>query len=159
MPPPADPARAGQTVPASAPASASKKMVALDRRGGRRIELFIPFEYEGKMVEAVEIGAPQFDHVIRWQGGEYKNALALLSAMSGMTQVCLRKLRYPDAERVFAAFMDMLPDAIRADVHAGIAPRAVEAPEEPGISLAQREAIERATPRDDDDGGGFDLGD
>jgi hypothetical protein len=157
MMPSGDPARAGQAAPASASASASKKMVALDKSGGRRIELFIPFEYEGSLVEGVEIGAPQFDHVIRWQEGEYKSALALLSAMSGMTQVCLRKLRYPDAERVFAAFMDMLPDAIRADVQAGIAPRAVEAEQEPGISPAQREAIERATPRDDDDGG-FDLG-
>jgi hypothetical protein len=154
MAPPADPAR-----PAAAPASASKKMVALDKSGGRRIELFIPFDYEGKMVEAVEIGAPQFDHVIRWQGGEYKNALALLSAMSGMTQVCLRKLRYPDAERVFAAFMDMLPDVIRADVQAGVAPRGAEPAEEPNVWPAQREAIERATPREDDDGGGFDLGD
>jgi hypothetical protein len=159
MPPPADPARAGQTVPASAPASASKKMVALDKSGGRRIELFIPFEYEGKVVEAVEIDAPQFDHVIRWQEGEYKNALALLSAMSGMTQLCLRKLRYPDAERVFSAFMDMLPEVIRGDVQTGVAPRSVEAREELRISPAQREAIERVTPRDDDDGGGFDLGD
>jgi hypothetical protein len=155
MAPPADPARAGQ----AACAPASKKMVALDKSGGRQIELFIPFEYEGKMVEAVEIGAPQFDHVIRWQAGEYKSALALLSAMSGMTQLCLRKLRYPDAERVFAAFMDMLPDAIGADVQAGISPRAAEPLGEPGISPAQREAIERATPRKDDDGGGFDLGD
>jgi hypothetical protein len=134
-------------------------MVALDKSGGRRIELFIPFDYEGKMVEAVEIGAPQFDHVIRWQQGEYKNAVALLSAMSGMTQVCLRKLRYPDAERVFAAFMDMLPDVIRADVQAGVAPRGAEPAEEPNVWPAQREAIERATPREDDDGGGFDLGD
>jgi hypothetical protein len=78
--------------------------------------------------------------------------------MSGMTQVCLRKLRYPDAERVFVAFMDMLPDVIRADVQAGIAPRAVEPAEEWGDSPAQREAIERATPHEDD-GGGFDLGD
>jgi hypothetical protein len=155
MAPPGDPARVGQAAPAP---SASKKVVTLDKSGGRRIELFIPFEYEGKMVEAVVIGAPQFDHVIRWQEGEYKNALALLSAMSGMTQLCLRKLRYPDAERVFAAFMDMLPDVIRADVQAGIAPRVIEIPEEPGISPAQREAIERSTPRDDDDGG-FDLGD
>jgi len=158
MTPPADPARAGQAATASVPASASKKMIALDKSGGRRIELFIPFEYEGMMVEVIEIGAPQFDHVIRWQEGEYKNALALLSAMSGMTQLCLRKLRYPDAERVFAAFMDTLPDVIRADVQGGVAPRAVEAGEEPSISPAQREAIERATPREDDDGGGFDLG-
>jgi hypothetical protein len=134
-------------------------MVALDKSGGRRIELFIPFDYEGKMVEAVEICAPQFDHVIRWQEGEYKSALALLSAMSGITQVCLRKLRYPDAERVFAAFMDMLPDVIRADVQAGLAPRGAEPAEEPNVWPAQREAIERATPREDDDGGGFDLGD
>jgi hypothetical protein len=151
---PSDPAR-----PAVAPGSASKKIVTLDKSGGRRIELFVPFEYEGKMVEAVEIGAPQFDHVIRWQEGEYKNALALLSAMSGMTQVSLRKLRYPDAERVFVAFMDMLPDVIRADVQAGIAPRGGEPPEEFDLSPAQRDAVERATPREDDNGGGFDLGD
>jgi hypothetical protein len=94
-----------------------------DRKGGRSVELLIPFEHLGKTVDAIHLKPILFDHTLRWQQGEFPSSLALLAALTGEREPTLRLLRYPDADRVLAAMFDMLPAAIQADINAGQIPR------------------------------------
>ena len=94
-----------------------------DRKGGRSVELLMPFEHLGKTVDVIHIKPVLFDHTLRWQQGEFTSSLALLAALTGERETTLRLLRYPDADRVLAAMFDMLPAAIQADINAGQIPR------------------------------------
>ena len=96
--------------------------VTLTRSGGRRIELYIPFTHGGVQFDAIEIGPVKLDHVLRWEAGKFKTTLDLLGDMTGLQEATLRQLCYPDAERVFAAFLDMLPSVIRSAIDRGIVP-------------------------------------
>jgi hypothetical protein len=94
-----------------------------DRKGGRSVELLIPFEHLGKTVDVIHLKPVLFDHTLRWQQGEFRSSLALLAALTGERETTLRLLRYPDADRVLASMFDMLPAAIQADINAGQIPR------------------------------------
>jgi hypothetical protein len=94
-----------------------------DRKGGRSVELLMPFEHLGKTVDVIHLKPVLFDHTLRWQQGEFPSSLALLAVLSGERETTLRLLRYPDADRVLAAMFDMLPAAIQADINAGQIPR------------------------------------
>ena len=94
-----------------------------DRKGGRSVELLIPFEHLGKTVDVIHLKPVLFDHTLRWQQGEFPSSLALLAALTGERETTLRLLRYPDADRVLATMFDMLPSAIQADINAGQIPR------------------------------------
>jgi hypothetical protein len=96
---------------------------AHERKGGRSVELLIPFEHSGKTVDVIHLKPVLFDHTLRWQQGEFPSSLALLAVLSGERETTLRLLRYPDADRVLAAMFDMLPAAIQADINAGQIPR------------------------------------
>jgi hypothetical protein len=96
---------------------------AHERKGGRSVELLIPFEHLGKTVDVIHLKPVLFDHTLRWQQGEFPSSLALLATLSGERETTLRLLRYPDADRVLAAMFDMLPAAIQADINAGQIPR------------------------------------
>jgi hypothetical protein len=94
-----------------------------DRKGGRSVELLIPFEHLGKTVDVIHLKPVLFDHTLRWQQGEFPSSLALLAVLTGERETTLRLLRYPDADRVLATMFDMLPSAIQADINAGQIPR------------------------------------
>jgi hypothetical protein len=102
-----------------------------DSKGGRVVELLIPFEHLGKTFSAIHIKPILFDHTLRWQSGAFRNSLALLASLTGEREATLRMLRYPDADRVVNAMFEMLPDAIRADVLSGQVPAAPPAPPAP----------------------------
>lgn len=108
----------------------------LNKSGGRVIELFIPFETQGRKIEAITLKAVCFDHLLRWQRGQFQSSLALLVALSGESEAVIRMLRYPDADRVLEAMMGMLPDSMKNDIAGGVIPKAV------GLSDIQGNGVE-----------------
>ena len=94
----------------------------MNRDGSRKVELLIPFEHLGLKYDSVLLRPVLFDHVLRWQAGEFRNAVHLLSALTGQQESTLRMLRYPDADRVIAAMIEMLPAEIRRDLIEGKIP-------------------------------------
>ncbi len=90
--------------------------ITYSKRGGRTIELFLPFEVDGKEVSEIAFGPLRLDHTIRWQKGEWRDHLGLMAELSGLPESALRALAYPDADRVQAVFFDMLSPEIRASM-------------------------------------------
>jgi hypothetical protein len=117
-----------------------------DRKGGRSVELLIPFEHLGKTVDVIHLKPVMFDHTLRWQQGEFSSSLALLAALTDERETTLRLLRYPDADRVLAAMFDMLPAAIQADINTGQIPRGDNRP--PARSDEPIEPAEPAEPEE-----------
>lgn len=129
--------------------------VTQDKRGGRVIELYIPFEVSGKKIDTVTLAPFEYGHVVRWQQGYYKGQSALLGELSGLDEVVLYKIRYPDIDRVLMAFFEMMPAEIRDNMLNGRVPQRVAAP-------APEPAPEQAGGHVGDDGadaGGFDIED
>lgn len=125
-----------------------------DRKGGRSVELLIPFEHLGKTVDVIHLKPILFDHTLRWQQGEFASSLALLAALTGERETTLRLLRYPDADRVLATMFDMLPAAIQADINTGQIPRGEGArpatrPDEPIAPEPEPAEPEESLPIDD----------
>ena len=87
--------------------------VEMKADGSRTVHLFIPLEVLGS---SITIRAVTLDDVVRWQTGTVLSPMALLAQMTGTSESMLGLLRYPDADRVLAEFMNQLPDAIRNDV-------------------------------------------
>lgn len=116
-------------------------MIVLKADGGRRIELFVPFEFLGVKVDSVTIAPLMLDHVLRWQKGAWQDSFDLLVEMTGMKAETLRRLRYPDADRVLTTFFEMLPPEIQSGIQRG--------------DIPQRPA---ETDVGEEDGPGFDLG-
>jgi hypothetical protein len=92
------------------------------RQGGRRIELFAPFRLAGRLIACIDLQPLRLDHVLRWQDGEYPNAVALMAELAGMKVEAIRQVCYPDTDRVMAAFLEMLPPHVREDVTSGVVP-------------------------------------
>lgn len=90
--------------------------------GGRRIELFVPFDFIGERVEAIDIAPAKLDHLLKWQAGKYRTTLALLAELTGHNEATLRQVTFPDADRMMAEFMVVLPEGIRADIQSGRIP-------------------------------------
>lgn len=94
--------------------------------GSRLVALYVPFEFEGSQVTAIEIGPCRLDHLLRWQKGEFKTALELLAVMCEVPEALLRQLAYPDVDRVLAAYVDMVPPQIQMDIGRGAIPAIAE---------------------------------
>lgn len=97
-------------------------MITMKRDGGRTIQLFIPFEFNGQKYESVTLSPLRFGHVLGWNEGKWATTIALLVEMSGLEDNVLRELRYPDADRVMESFMTMLTPEMRNDVENGRIP-------------------------------------
>jgi len=97
-------------------------MITLDKSGGRSIQLFIPFEFNNKKIEAITLAPLRLGHVIRWNEGAWKTSIELLVELAGVDQAIIRELRYPDADRVMDSFMALLTPEIRADIAEGRIP-------------------------------------
>lgn len=88
----------------------------LHNNGSRTVELFIPFDYKGKKVEAITLAPLKLGHVLRWNEGAWKRSIDLLVEMAGVDEAVIRELRYPDADRVMETFLTMLTVEIRGDI-------------------------------------------
>ena len=91
-------------------------MIVHNKSGGRTIELFIPFDYNGKTITSITIAPLRLGHVIRWGEGAWKTMIGLLVDLAGVDEAVIRELRYPDADRVMDAFMGLLTPEIRDDI-------------------------------------------
>jgi hypothetical protein len=95
-------------------------VIANHRRGSHVVILQIPFEHEGKKIEAVEVGPFTLDHRMLWRDGFYKAPSDLMNAVCAdpishkpYDPLLLRQLRNPDDERLEQTFMLMLPHEMR----------------------------------------------
>lgn len=98
-------------------------VIANHRRGSHVVILQIPFEFEGKKIEAIEVGPFNLDHRMRWREGEYKSPYDLMCAVCHdpithkvMDPLALRQMCNPDDERLEFTFMSMLPNEMRDGV-------------------------------------------
>lgn len=135
-------------------------------RGGRRIDLLLPFDWAGVRREAIELRPVVLDDQIRWQEGWFATPLALLAELSDIDEGSLRQLRFPDADRVMMEFTFHLPALIADDIANGRSPAEMRQvppgtdtyPEVPPEPLAPPERPADYIPGIDDDGG-FDIAD
>jgi hypothetical protein len=97
-------------------------MITYDKLGGRTIQLYIPFEFNGRKIESISLAPLRLGHVLGWNEGQWKNMIELLVVMAGVEESIIRELRYPDAERVVETFIGMLTPEIRADIESGRIP-------------------------------------
>ncbi len=96
--------------------------------GGRQVRLYLPFSHGGKKITKITIGPSKLDHTMKWNAGQYASSIQLLCEMAGESEELIRQLRYPDAERVMAAFMANLPDVIRDHITSGTIPQTATEP-------------------------------
>lgn len=92
--------------------------VTHDRKGGRRIELFLPFTFEKKRIRSITFGPVRFDHMFKWKAGEIKDMVELMSVLSDQPVALIRQIAFPDADRVLNVFIEMLPPDIRETITA-----------------------------------------
>ena len=123
-------------------------MTTFSSDGSRTVALFIPFDFQGRRIEAVSIGPFLLDHTLRWEEGRFKSSLGLLADLSGLPETLLRQMRYPDVDRVFGAFLDMLPANIRDTIASGQIPLPPEDEDaSPQPPQATQEAFEQPVQR------------
>jgi hypothetical protein len=114
-------------------------MITQNKMGGRTVELYIPFDFNGKRIDSISFGALRFGHVLRWNAGEYKTMMDLMVEMSGVEINVIRELRYPDTERVVETFMSMMTPELRDNIANG------QVPVKPEEMQAAQEEEERVT--------------
>jgi hypothetical protein len=93
-----------------------------NKKGGRRVELFLPFSIDGKRIVAIEFAPISWGHTLDWQAGKYKRSFDLMMELTGVSDAVLRGMKYPDVDRVVLTFMEHLPPEIRDDITAGHIP-------------------------------------
>lgn len=124
------------------------------RTGGRAVELYVPITIGTKTLTTIEIGAVKLGNLLDWRDGKYSSAMEFLARLSGYSEAELRQLCYPDSDRVMAAFFDMLPQDIVADMASGSVPQAVSRPAvDAGEGNLADESLHANQPLDADDGG------
>lgn len=127
--------------------------VEVNRDGSIKVELLIPFQHLGFKYDSITVRPFLFDHVIRWQSGEFRSVLHLMAAITGEQESTLRMLRYPDPDRIFAAMWAIAPQEIRGDLAAGKMPlRIGEQPAEAeaqAVEPGQEQEPESEPPADD----------
>ena len=97
-------------------------MIINSKLGGRTVELFIPFDHGGKVIEKIVLSPFRFGDALRWGEGDFKTSLDLLAELAGVDDTVIRSLRYPDADRVMEAFIAMLPMDLKDDIASGRIP-------------------------------------
>jgi len=101
-------------------------MINHNKFGGRTVELFIPFEFNGKKIESIVLAPFQLGHVLLWNEGHWKTQFDLMVELAGVDAAVLRQLRYPDADRVMEAFFAVITPEIRQDIADGRVPQKAE---------------------------------
>lgn len=90
------------------------------RDGGWTVELVNAID--GGKVKDIDINPAELDHVDRWGKGEIRSTMGLLEELSGVPEAVLRKLVYPDVDRVMFALSSVLPPVIRHDMEKAARP-------------------------------------
>jgi hypothetical protein len=103
-------------------------------RGIKSYELLIPFEFEGTLIETVQLAPMSWDLIQRWEAGLIPGLMPLLAEVSGLRLEALGQICHPDTDAVMALFSTHVPPHIAAGIAAGQipAPQARQAPEPPG---------------------------
>lgn len=103
------------------------------RKGGRRVELFMPIEdpLSGKAIEAIEFAPFRLQHTRGWERGAYATPYAFAAALAGVEEHVLDLLIYPDVERVLDVFLQHCPKHIREALGTWTGEEAVRQPEMP----------------------------
>src|SRR4051812_17132488 len=96
--------------------------VTQDGEGGRRIGLFLPFKVGDREVKEIYLQPFEFGWTLDWKDSKFKSLTALLVFVSGQPEEVIRKIRYPDADRVMSPFVDFFPSDVRADIERGRIP-------------------------------------
>lgn len=102
-------------------------MITINKAGGRTVELFIPFEFNGKKIDSIVLAPFRLGHVLLWNEGHWKSQFDLMVELAGVDASVLRELRYPDADRVMEAFFAVITPEIRNDIAEGRIPQKQEA--------------------------------
>jgi hypothetical protein len=97
-------------------------MITSTKLGGRTVELFVPFEFNGKQIERIVFGPFKLGHVLLWNQGRWQSQFDLMVELSGEQEAVLRELRFPDADRVMEAFFALLTPEVRNDIANGEIP-------------------------------------
>lgn len=98
-------------------------MITLTNKGGRIVELFLPFEVNGIEVSHIMFSPISWGQTQDWREGKYRNSTELLLEIASIDEDIMRGIRYPDVERVLMQFMDLLPPEIRDDIARGSIPQ------------------------------------
>lgn len=134
-------------------------MVTVDKMGGRTVELFIPYDWQGKKIERIVFKPLKLINTEMWLKGSYKSIMHLMSDLSDLPEETLRQLYYPDADRVMAEFVNLLPDEIKSWVIKGQVPLKAEQIQSTDIPWDSN--ITNGNPNEPheslEDKGGFDL--
>lgn len=97
--------------------------ITQDKKGGRIIELFIPFDDKGgKTIDRITLAPFTLNDTLLFQDGFFPTVVALLCSLSGLREQTIRQLRYPDADRVMVTMFQMLPQEIIARITEGNIP-------------------------------------
>jgi hypothetical protein len=99
-------------------------MITMNKMGGRTIELYIPFEYQGRKIESITLAPYCLDHTLLWNEAKWTGMMGLLCSLSGQDEHVIRQLRQVDAERVSEAFLAMIAPEVRNDIATGHIPQA-----------------------------------
>ncbi|RZN24758.1 hypothetical protein [Bradyrhizobium sp. Leo121] len=125
-------------------------MTVIDRTGGRRIFLLLPFKHEGKWIRSIYLRPMAWDHALKWQDGDYASAMDLLFDIVEQSAEVVRQIRYPDVDRVMNQFFEMLPPDIRDQIAAGQIPqKVVPLQHDPEESTAPDPELEPELPFDE----------
>lgn len=116
-------------------------MITQTKKGGRRVDLFLPFSVGDKKITCIEFGPVTWGHTMDWQAGKYAKSIDLMLDLAQVDGEVLRGLMYPDVERVLTAFMDLLPNEIREDLAAGRVPGEVPPLEIPNEALNEDDTV------------------
>jgi len=117
-------------------------MITQNNTGGRTIQLFIPFDFQGRRIDAITLSPLRLGHVLSWNEGRWKAMIELLVELAGVEENVIRELRYPDADRVMEAFMAMVSPEMRLDIEQGRIPQ--KPGEQDGIEPTEEQLAELA---------------
>lgn len=97
-------------------------MIEQTNRGGRVVHLFIPFKFNDEDVTKIVLRAVEFGDAQDWEDGKFRSSLELLAKLAGKTEGCIRKVKYPDAQRLMEEFIRHLPYPMDQAVREGTVP-------------------------------------
>jgi hypothetical protein len=92
------------------------------------VHFYVEQDVAGRKLTSLDVDACRLDHLVRWQEGQIASSMALLAELTRMPEMQLMMLTFPDADRVLAAFLEIVPTPIRDDISNGKVPLSVTRP-------------------------------
>lgn len=120
----------------------------MKRDGGFTVELIRPLNGPRGVVNEITIRPPTLEDSLKWSNEEISSILGLIAYLSGQPEMLLRRMTWPDADRILVALGMVLPDnsGMKADFMKGTRPMATD-----DINLPEEELV----PMPDQDDGRF----